>query len=202
MVAGKCCPEDEPRAGKSCRLNLPKCERNLDWKTRQSLISSNKAIDYDNMLITITPYETYKLSIYIRKNVKGACERNRIKRIIREVYRNARPFFNTPTAVVITVLSLPTHLKYNDLYSIIIKNYTWIMKIINQIPIAVIKIYQIFLSPLFPISCRFFPSCSNYALEAFLHYNLFYAFFLSIKRILKCHPFHPGGYDPLPTVRE
>ncbi|MCL1925414.1 MAG: membrane protein insertion efficiency factor YidD [Defluviitaleaceae bacterium] len=75
------------------------------------------------------------------------------------------------------------------------------MKIITNIFIKIflilIKIYQRFISPLFPPQCRFYPTCSHYCYEAIENYG-FFGVFLSIKRILKCHPFNPGGYDPVP----
>ncbi len=61
-----------------------------------------------------------------------------------------------------------------------------------------IKLYRKFISPLFPPSCRFYPTCSTYALQALDKYGPLKGLYLSIKRISKCHPFHPGGYDPLP----
>ncbi|MCL1827566.1 MAG: membrane protein insertion efficiency factor YidD [Candidatus Cloacimonetes bacterium] len=60
-----------------------------------------------------------------------------------------------------------------------------------------INFYQKCISPYLPPSCRFTPTCSNYSKEAFMKYNFFKALYLTIKRILKCNPFHPGGYDPL-----
>jgi len=63
--------------------------------------------------------------------------------------------------------------------------------------IWMIKIYQKFISPLFPQTCRFYPTCSAYFIQALEKYGFFKGSFLGIKRILKCHPFHPGGYDPL-----
>jgi len=63
--------------------------------------------------------------------------------------------------------------------------------------IKLIKLYKKFLSPLFPKRCRFYPSCSSYAIEALEKYGFFKGVFLAIKRIVKCHPFHSGGYDPL-----
>jgi putative membrane protein insertion efficiency factor len=63
--------------------------------------------------------------------------------------------------------------------------------------IRLIIFYQRFISPLKGPSCRFQPTCSQYALEAFRHYGFVRGFVLAGKRILKCHPFHPGGYDPL-----
>ena len=63
--------------------------------------------------------------------------------------------------------------------------------------IFLIKFYRKFISPLKPRSCRFYPTCSEYAEQAFSKYGIVKGGYLSIKRILKCHPFHPGGYDPL-----
>ncbi|HDZ23043.1 MAG: membrane protein insertion efficiency factor YidD [Thermoplasmata archaeon] len=67
----------------------------------------------------------------------------------------------------------------------------------RYIPIALIGIYQKFISPLLPPSCRFYPSCSTYARQAIEKYGLCKGGFLALARVLKCHPLHPGGYDPL-----
>ncbi|MDR2176952.1 MAG: membrane protein insertion efficiency factor YidD [Treponema sp.] len=61
-----------------------------------------------------------------------------------------------------------------------------------------IRFYQNAVSPHFPASCRYVPSCSAYAYEAVRKYGAFRGMVLSIKRILRCHPFHAGGYDPVP----
>ncbi|MCX7816876.1 MAG: membrane protein insertion efficiency factor YidD [Syntrophales bacterium] len=63
--------------------------------------------------------------------------------------------------------------------------------------ISGIRLYQNFISPLIPPSCRFIPSCSDYALEAIHRYGTWKGGLLAIKRILKCHPYHPGGFDPV-----
>ncbi|MBN2653651.1 MAG: membrane protein insertion efficiency factor YidD [Nitrospirae bacterium] len=62
---------------------------------------------------------------------------------------------------------------------------------------APVIFYKRFVSPMLPNSCRFYPSCSEYALEAIEKYGAMKGIFLSLKRILRCNPFHPGGYDPL-----
>jgi len=63
--------------------------------------------------------------------------------------------------------------------------------------ILLIRFYQIFISPMFPQRCRFYPTCSQYALEAVRKKGAVKGSWLALKRILKCHPFHPGGYDPV-----
>ncbi|MCA9740878.1 MAG: membrane protein insertion efficiency factor YidD [Deferribacteres bacterium] len=67
----------------------------------------------------------------------------------------------------------------------------------KKVFIFLITSYQRVISPLFPPSCRFYPSCSAYAKEAIEKYGALKGSYLAIKRILKCHPFHPGGYDPV-----
>jgi putative membrane protein insertion efficiency factor len=66
----------------------------------------------------------------------------------------------------------------------------------------IIRLYRRYVSPVLPPTCRFVPTCSEYALEAFKKENAFRAAWMTIVRILKCHPFHPGGYDPVNSVRE
>jgi uncharacterized protein len=68
----------------------------------------------------------------------------------------------------------------------------------QRILVAIIRIYQMTLSRALPPSCRFYPSCSEYTLQAIVKYGVFKGGWLGIKRILRCHPFHPGGYDPVP----
>ena len=63
-----------------------------------------------------------------------------------------------------------------------------------------IRVYQLTLSPLLGPKCRFYPSCSNYALEAVRRYGAVRGGWLSLKRLARCHPWNPGGFDPVPTV--
>ncbi|MBU2549006.1 MAG: membrane protein insertion efficiency factor YidD [Proteobacteria bacterium] len=64
--------------------------------------------------------------------------------------------------------------------------------------LLLIKGYQYAISPLLPPACRFHPSCSQYARLAIERHGPFKGLYLSLIRLLKCHPFHPGGYDPVP----
>ena len=63
---------------------------------------------------------------------------------------------------------------------------------------ACIRFYQRYISPLFPPTCIYTPTCSEYALQAVRKYGFLRGGFLAVKRILRCHPFHEGGYDPVP----
>ena len=67
---------------------------------------------------------------------------------------------------------------------------------------APVHFYRMLVSPVLPRSCRFFPSCSSYCLEAIDKHNVFYACLLCIKRVLKCNPLFDGGYDPVPSNHE
>jgi putative membrane protein insertion efficiency factor len=68
----------------------------------------------------------------------------------------------------------------------------------KKVLISLIIFYRKLISPLFPPSCRFQPTCSQYALDAINKYGPVKGSWFAIKRISRCHPFHPGGYDPVP----
>ncbi len=68
----------------------------------------------------------------------------------------------------------------------------------KKIIILLLGFYQKYISPLKPATCRFYPTCSEYATQALGKYGLLIGLWLSLRRILRCHPFNPGGYDPLP----
>lgn len=70
--------------------------------------------------------------------------------------------------------------------------------VLRVVPIGMIVFYQKFISPFLMPSCRFYPSCSTYARLAFERYGILKGGILSVTRILRCHPLHPGGYDPVP----
>lgn len=69
---------------------------------------------------------------------------------------------------------------------------------ILKLILGLIRLYQKWISPLRPPSCRFFPTCSHYAYQAFKQYGAVKGGVLTLKRLVKCHPFHRGGYDPVP----
>ncbi|MBH14991.1 MAG: membrane protein insertion efficiency factor YidD [Cytophagia bacterium] len=70
-------------------------------------------------------------------------------------------------------------------------------KFLRKIFVIPILLYQYLISPLIPISCRFNPTCSQYSKEAIIKHGIFKGLILSIKRIIKCHPWGGSGYDPV-----
>jgi len=67
---------------------------------------------------------------------------------------------------------------------------------------GIVRFYQKFISPIKPPTCRFYPTCSHYSLQAYERFGAWKGTNLTIKRILKCHPFHPGGIDFVPEKEE
>ncbi|MDR2177021.1 MAG: membrane protein insertion efficiency factor YidD [Treponema sp.] len=71
------------------------------------------------------------------------------------------------------------------------------MGFVRKAALSLIRFYQYAISPCFPPCCRYIPTCSAYTYQAVEKYGLRRGGFMAIKRILRCHPFHPGGYDPV-----
>ena len=68
----------------------------------------------------------------------------------------------------------------------------------KRVLLAMVKFYRVAISPYRPSCCRFYPTCSQYALEAIEKYGALKGGYLSLRRILRCNPLHKGGYDPVP----
>ena len=71
-------------------------------------------------------------------------------------------------------------------------------KLVNALLMFLVRCYRFCLSPLLPKSCRFEPSCSRYTLDALAQHGPWQGGLLAIKRIARCHPWNPGGFDPVP----
>ena len=70
----------------------------------------------------------------------------------------------------------------------------------RSVLLGAIRLYQITLSRVLPPTCRFLPSCSQYSYEAISRYGVSRGGWLAVKRVARCHPFNPGGYDPVPEL--
>ncbi|MDD5712815.1 MAG: membrane protein insertion efficiency factor YidD [Smithellaceae bacterium] len=71
------------------------------------------------------------------------------------------------------------------------------MRIVGGFLIFLVRTYQICISPFFPPSCRFYPTCSEYAITAIKIHGPLQGMWMALMRLLRCHPLHPGGYDPV-----
>lgn len=74
--------------------------------------------------------------------------------------------------------------------------------IVKKVLLGVIRLYQYLISPLLGPHCRFHPTCSSYAVEAIERHGAFRGSWLALRRLGRCHPFHPGGFDPVPCANE
>ena len=72
------------------------------------------------------------------------------------------------------------------------------LNFIRKIPIWIIRGYQWVIGPWLPPACRFFPTCSHYAVDAYQRFGVLHGTRLTFRRLCKCHPFHPGGIDLVP----
>ena len=68
----------------------------------------------------------------------------------------------------------------------------------KTLAVSAVRVYQLAISPLLPPSCRYLPTCSDYCIEAIERYGVLRGGWLAVKRIGRCHPFHAGGFDPVP----
>jgi putative membrane protein insertion efficiency factor len=78
----------------------------------------------------------------------------------------------------------------------------WVKKIVVFPLVALVKVYQLFISPLFPSVCRFQPTCSHYMIESLHVWGPFKGLYLGLRRIMRCHPWGGHGHDPVPAKKK
>ena len=74
----------------------------------------------------------------------------------------------------------------------------WVVIIMRKLVLSLVRLYQICISPVLPPRCIHMPTCSEYMLEAVQQHGVWHGLWLGLKRVLRCHPFSHGGYDPVP----
>lgn len=74
-------------------------------------------------------------------------------------------------------------------------------RLLGKIAACLVRGYQVFISPLTPPSCRYYPTCSEYSRIAFIRHGFFKGFFLTVYRLLRCNPWSKGGFDPVPPLK-
>lgn len=131
-----------------------------------------------------------------KKNVRRAHERNRIKRLTRESFRLRQHELPAMDFVVVAKKGLPTSITVLSRKRW--KNYGAATVAGSRVLIALIRVYQRLISPLLGPHCRFTPTCSSYGIEALRRFGVIKGSWLTVKRVLKCHPLHHGGDDPVP----
>lgn len=80
--------------------------------------------------------------------------------------------------------------------------FTFLKRCLSNVLVGMVKIYQLVISPLLPKACRFYPSCSHYMIESIEKKGVIKGVLKGLLRLCKCHPWHPGGYDPVDESEE
>ena len=154
-----------------------------------------------------------RIGISVSKKVGNSVVRHRITRLIRESYRLHENIFNSGLDIVVLARNSASSISYEKIESAllhlaklhhIIKFYFYfdwwsILEIkMKKLLILFIKFYRKYISPIKSTKCPYFPTCSQYGLEAIEKYGALKGGILTFWRILRCNPFSKGGYDPVP----
>ena len=217
-TAASVCPPKGLKSGKKYEttvtkpsFSFPKERKLKGQKTFERIFKTGKIVRARHLYLA---YETegcdsWRIAVVARKkDYPKAFMRNRVKRRLREVVRLAQGNYAPFRGVVVAkkeMLFLPWEELVKEWRKVCEK--AGIVSKAEEIPppslgarlmMALVRFYRACISPLLPRCCRFTPTCSQYALEAFRKYGPFKGFWLSLKRILRCHPWGGSGYDPVP----
>ena len=161
-------------------MSINKIKKSKDFSL---IYNKSKKMHTKYAIIFIRENNKQRFGFVASKKTGNAVQRNRIRRIFREFVRIHKDKFKENTDYVFVGKS-------------ILKDYQG-DKMIKKILLFMIKIYQKGISPYLGRRCRFYPTCSEYSRQAITKYGAVKGTYLTVKRLLKCHPFHKGGYDPL-----
>ena len=171
---------------------FPSIKKNSDF---QNIYRNGKS--YANRLLVMyvmrNGEESNQLGISVSKKVGNSVVRHHIARLMREIFRLNNEKIETGLNIIVVARTAAAASDYKQI-EVKLK-----MKIIKKTMILMIRGYQKYLSPLKRYThCIYTPTCSQYAIEALEKYGVFKGTWLACKRILRCHPFAEGGYDPVP----
>jgi len=123
MAAEAYSPAGAPKAEKDYRSDLRKSEILTDWNKRAEIIATQQTVRYGPVFISARLQNSWQISLSLTRKVKGAVRRNRIKRIIREVYRQSKALIGQPHAIIFTVTANFDKIDFHKLQHILLKNY-------------------------------------------------------------------------------
>ena len=202
----------------------PKASRLRTKRDFQNIYQKSFRIFGNFFVLRILPSSSSRLGVTVSKKFGGAVYRNGIRRIIRELFRLNPPAL--PVDIIIAQHRQTTSMlrKKKELKRMfmLLKDYAFLqvyqyqtdslalkdarfsspMSLLARIAFYSINFYKKFISPRLTPSCRFQPSCSIYAMDAFRIYGFFRGLFLTIKRLSRCHPLGGSGYDPIPPKKK
>ena len=141
-----------------------------------------------------------------KKRFKRAVKRNLVKRQVREAYRKNKHLLLDALAsrnkrLIIAFIWLDNHIHSSAEVEETAVSYSGkagMKKILSYLLLLPVYFYRGYISPMTPPSCRFVPTCSEYAIEAIKKHGPFKGLYLAVRRILRCHPWGGSGYDPVP----
>ena len=139
-----------------------------------------------------------------KKRFKRAVKRNLVKRQVREAYRKNKHLLLDALAsqnkrLIIAFIWLDNHIHSSaEEAAVSYSGKAGMKKILSYLLLLPVYFYRGYISPMTPPSCRFVPTCSEYAIEAIKKHGPFKGLYLAVRRILRCHPWGGSGYDPVP----